>query len=114
MTQATQEQASPRKLTGKLVGIVVSDKMTKTRTVEVAYQVRHPKYGKYLHRATRYHAHDELSISKVNDRVEIAACRPYSKTKSWRIVRVVEAALPPVDAVKNPEGFEGEAQKPAE
>ncbi len=110
MTQATQEQASPRKLTGKLVGLVTSDKTSKTRTVKVAYQVRHPKYGKYLHRSTSYHAHDEQNISKLSDRVEIAACRPYSKTKSWRIVRVVEASLPPIDAVKNPEGSESEVQ----
>jgi small subunit ribosomal protein S17 len=79
-----------RSLTRTLTGIVVSDKRDKTRTIAVAYQVKHPKYGKYLHRQTNYHVHDPENTSKNGDRVEIANCRPISKTKSWRLVRVVE------------------------
>jgi small subunit ribosomal protein S17 len=81
-----------RVLTGTKIGVVTSDKRDKTRTVEIAYSVRHPKYGKYLRRTSRFHVHDEKNESKLGDRVEIANCRPLSKTKSWRLVRVVEKA----------------------
>lgn len=83
------EQANSRVLTGTLVGQVTSDKRDKTRTVSVTYQARHAKYGKYLTRTTNYHVHDPENTSKVGDRVEIANCRPISKTKSWRLVKVV-------------------------
>jgi small subunit ribosomal protein S17 len=79
-------------LTGVRLGRVISDKCDKTRKVEVAYQVKHPKYGKYLQRQTAFHVHDAQNVSKMGDVVEIARCRPLSKTKSWRLVRVVEAA----------------------
>ena len=79
------------------VGVVASDKRNKTRTVVVDFQVRHPKYGKYLKRQSRFHVHDEANASKAGDRVEITNCRPISKTKSWRLVRVVEAAPAPVE-----------------
>ena len=78
-----------RKPAGTKIGTVVSDKRDKTRTVAVDYQVRHAKYGKYLHRQAKYHVHDEKNESKHGDRVEIASCRPLSKTKSWRLVRVI-------------------------
>ena len=93
MTQTSQpDQSVVRKpLTGTLIGVVTSDKRDKTRTVTVAYQVRHSKYGKYLKRQSRYHVHDAQNASKSGDRVEIANCRPISKTKSWRLVRVVES-----------------------
>jgi len=73
-------------------GRVVSDKRDKTRTVVIEFQVRHPKYGKYLLRRTKLNVHDEKNQSHVGDRVEITNCRPVSKTKSWRLVRVVEKA----------------------
>lgn len=73
-------------------GTVVSDKRDKTRTVAVAYQQRHGKYGKYLQRQAKYHVHDSQNQSKVGDRVQITPCRPMSKTKAWRLVRVVESA----------------------
>lgn len=92
-----------RKLTGTKVGTVVSDKRSKSRTVVVAYTYRHPKYGKFLRRETRHQVHDEANTCKLGDRVEIAPCRPVSKTKSWRLVKVVESALPPVEAVAEPE-----------
>ncbi len=72
------------------VGIVVSDKMDKTRVVKVAWQTTHPRYGKVLRRATRYYAHDEKNESHVGDRVEITETRPMSKLKRWRIVQIVE------------------------
>lgn len=80
---------SPRK-----IGIVESDARNKTRKVSIAFSVRHPKYGKYLKRSTVLHVHDENNVSKKGDRVEIAECRPISKTKSWVMLRVVEAATP--------------------
>ena len=79
-------------LLGTKIGTVTSDKSAKTRIVEVQHKVKHPKYGKWLKRDTRYHVHDEDNASKIGDRVEIANCRPYSKTKSWRLVKVIEAA----------------------
>src|ERR1043166_9511474 len=73
-----------------LRGVVESDKRDKTRKVVVPYQARHPKYGKYLRRETVIHAHDEGNQSKAGDLVEVAPCRPISKTKTWRVTRVVE------------------------
>lgn len=74
------------------VGVVISDKRDKTCTVVVAYQNRHPKYGKYIRQSSKFHVDDPKNLAKVGDRVEIANCRPISKTKSWRLVRVVEEA----------------------
>jgi len=86
--------AAPRKsLSGVKTGIVTSDKRDKTRTVEVAFQQRHTKYGKIMKRDSRFHVHDETNESRAGDRVEIAPCRPMSKTKTWRLVRVVEKAI---------------------
>lgn len=72
-----------------LVGVVTSDKMQKTRRVEIERLVKHPEYGKYQRRYTVCHAHDENNETHVGDRVEIMETRPLSKTKSWRIVRVI-------------------------
>jgi small subunit ribosomal protein S17 len=77
---------SPRK---REVGIVASDKMTKTRRVIVERFVPHPKYGKLLRRRTVCHAHDEANTSHKGDVVEIMETRPLSKLKRWRIVRIV-------------------------
>jgi len=74
------------------VGIVASDKAHKTIKVVVNYQMRHDKYGKYLKRRTVLHAHDEKDEAKEGDKVELAECRPLSKTKHHRLVRVVERA----------------------
>ena len=92
MSTATPASTT-RKLSGIQTGTVVSDKRNKTRKVAVTYQVRHPKYGKYLTRQTFYQVHDEQNASAMGDRVEIANCRPISKTKSWRLIRVVEKAV---------------------
>lgn len=75
-----------------LTGEVVSDKMTKTVTVVVERREKHPLYKKYIRRSTRLHVHDENSECGVGDIVAIVQCRPYSKTKSWRLHRIVERA----------------------
>jgi small subunit ribosomal protein S17 len=72
------------------IGVVTSDKTAKTRRVEIPRQVRHPKYGKILHRKTICHVHDEKNESKAGDTVEIVECPPRSATKRWELVRVVE------------------------
>lgn len=73
------------------VGVVESDKRSKTRTVVVRFATRHPKYGKYIRHKTVLQAHDEGNTSKAGDTVEIGPCRPISKTKTWKVIRVVEA-----------------------
>ena len=71
------------------VGVVTSDKMAKTRRVEIPRLVRHAKYGKILRRKTVCHVHDETEESHLGDTVEIRESRPRSKTKRWELVRVV-------------------------
>ncbi len=73
-------------------GRVVSDKMDKTATVLVERQVKHPLYGKYMRRSTKFKIHDENNDCNAGDLVKIAECRPISKSKSWRLVEVVERA----------------------
>lgn len=74
------------------VGVVESDNRDKTIKVVMAYTLKHPKYGKYMRRRTKLHVHDETNEAKVGDTVEIMECRPYSKTKRWRLTRVVRAS----------------------
>lgn len=74
------------------VGVVSSDVRNKTISVTVQYSVKHPKYGKYSQRRTKYQAHDEKNEARKGDMVEIAECRPISKTKNWRLVRVLQKA----------------------
>jgi small subunit ribosomal protein S17 len=78
-------------------GYVASDKLDQTCAVRVNYQARHRKYGKYLQRQAKYQVHDPNNEAKRGDFVEITLCRPVSKTKSWRLVRVIEAAPLPVE-----------------
>ena len=73
-------------------GRVVSDKMDKSIVVAIERMVKHPIYGKYVKRTTKVHAHDENNECGLGDRVEIAECRPLSKTKSWTLVKVLEKA----------------------
>lgn len=70
-------------------GRVISNKADKTITVLVERQVKHPLYGKYIKRSTKFHAHDENNECGEGDMVAIAECRPISKTKSWRVVEVL-------------------------
>lgn len=72
-----------------VVGEVTSDKMNKTRRVEIPRLEKHPQYGKYIRRRTICHVHDEKNESHLGDKVEIVECRPYSKLKRWRLIRVV-------------------------
>lgn len=82
-----RERGKIRVVTGK----VVSDKMDKTITVRQERLVEHPLYGKYIRRASTYKAHDENNQGRIGDTVEIAFCRPISKTKTWRLVRVLRS-----------------------
>jgi small subunit ribosomal protein S17 len=74
------------------IGVVTSDKMNKTRRVEIPRLVKHARYGKYIKRRTICHVHDEQNESRMGDTVEIMESRPLSKTKNWRFVRVVTKA----------------------
>ena len=71
-------------------GVVVSDKRDKTIGVRIDSMVRHARYEKYIHRRTVVHAHDEGNVAHVGDAVEIMECRPISKQKSWRLLRVTK------------------------
>ena len=73
-------------------GSVISARMDKSITVLVVRQVKHPLYKKYIRRSTRLHAHDESNDCKEGDTVLIEECRPLSKTKSWRVIQVLERA----------------------
>lgn len=73
-----------------VLGRVVSDKMNKTITVLVERRVKHPLYGKFISKSTKFHAHDEDNQCGVGDLVSIRECRPMSKSKSWTLVEVVE------------------------
>jgi len=79
-------------LTRTLTGRVTSDKMEKTITVMIERRVKHPIYGKYVKRSTKLHAHDEQNECQEGDLVTIEQCRPISKSKAWRLVRVEEKA----------------------
>jgi len=72
-----------------LNGRVSSNKMDKSATVVVERLERHPIYGKYVRRSTKYHVHDENNECRIGDLVAIQECRPISKTKSWKLVRVL-------------------------
>ena len=87
---ATQQAAAPAKNQRKLVGRVVSDKMQKTVVVRVERRVRDSLMGKIITRSKKFHAHVESGEFKEGDLVEIAECRPISRTKAWRVTRLVE------------------------
>ncbi len=75
-----------------VTGVVISNSGDKSVRVAIDYKVRHPKYGKYVKRRTKLVVHDEHNHSGVGDVIEISECRPRSKTKNWRLVRVVTKA----------------------
>jgi small subunit ribosomal protein S17 len=81
-----------RKLRKVLQGVVVSDKMDKTRVVSVRRTIKHSLYTKVLRRTSKFYAHDENNQSHTGDVVEISSTRPLSKLKRWRVVKVVEQA----------------------
>ena len=84
--------ASQRSRRRTLTGRVTSTKMQSTLTVLVERTYKHGKYGKYVRKNKKYHAHDEREEAQVGDQVEIVATRPYSKIKRWRLVSVTEKA----------------------
>ena len=90
--KATESHDNPRNDPRTVTGVVSSDKMNKTRSVTVTRLVQHPLYKKYMRRRTTYKAHDENNTSRTGDKVVIAQTRPLSKTKSWRLVEVLERA----------------------
>jgi len=73
-----------------LQGVVTSQKMNKTVTVMVGRRTKHPKYGKYISLSTKYHVHDEKEVSNEGDTVLIQECKPISRTKSWKLVEVIQ------------------------
>lgn len=75
-----------------LQGRVISDRMDKTITVLVERRVQHPIYGKFVRRSTKVHAHDESNDCRVGDVVVVEQCRPISKSKTWRLLQIVERA----------------------
>jgi small subunit ribosomal protein S17 len=81
-----------RNLRKTKTGVVRSNKMQKTITVSVERRVKHPIYGKFVKKTTRFHAHDEKNECQVGDVVKIMESRPLSKSKRWRLVEIVEKA----------------------
>ena len=88
-TPATAKRKARRSIVGR---VVAANRTPKTLKVEVGFLSRHPKYGKYMRRSSRLTVHDEKSEARQGDQVEITECRPISKTKSWRLVRIVSKA----------------------
>jgi small subunit ribosomal protein S17 len=90
---ATTTVQKPRGNRKRVIGVVVSDKMQKTRTVAVTEFYRHAKYGKYIKRTLKFHVHDEKNDAKTGDTVQIIEDRPLSATKRWRLMKVLERAV---------------------
>lgn len=81
-----------RNLRKERTGVVVSDKMDKTITVSVERRVKHPIYGKFVKKTSKFHAHDENNDCGAGDTVRIMETRPLSKSKNWRLVEIIERA----------------------
>jgi small subunit ribosomal protein S17 len=89
-TAKKAEAGRPQSSKRKLIGLVVGDKMNKTRVVLVERRLSHAKYGKYMTRRSKYKAHDEKNEYRVGDRVEIVESRPLSREKRWRVERLLD------------------------
>ena len=92
MTQTTAKR-KPSARESRIVrrlGTVISDKGDKSIRVRFQYTVKHPMYGRYVRRSTTLHAHDEKNEARVGDSVEVVGCRRMSKTKSWRLTRILK------------------------
>jgi small subunit ribosomal protein S17 len=85
-------EENTRNLRKERIGVVVSNKMQKSIVVAVKRKVKHPIYGKFVNKTTKFYAHDEANTSNVGDVVRIMEVRPLSKTKSWRLVEIIEKA----------------------
>lgn len=81
-----------RNLRKTRIGIVVSNKMDKSITVTMERKVKHPMYGKFLKKTTKFHAHDERNEANIGDTVRLMETRPISKLKRWRLVEIIEKA----------------------
>ncbi len=81
-----------RNLRKERIGVVVSDKMDKSIVVEVSRKVKHPKYGKFVKKTSKFMAHDEENTCNIGDTVKIMETRPLSKDKNWRLVEIIERA----------------------
>jgi small subunit ribosomal protein S17 len=81
-----------RNLRKERIGVVTSDKMEKSIVVSVERKVKHPMYGKFVKKTTKFVAHDEKNDSNIGDTVKIMETRPLSKSKCWRLVEIVERA----------------------
>ena len=92
MSEQTKTPSGDVKTARSLSGRVTSNKMNKTITVQVDRRIRHPLYGKIVTRHTKLHAHDESNECKEGDLGQIEECRPLSKSKAWRLVKVLERA----------------------
>ena len=92
MTEVTNIESQAETKTRTVTGRVVSDKMDKSISVQIARVVKHPLYGKYLRRSTKVLVHDEENTCNSGDMVSITECRPLSKRKAWRLVEILERA----------------------
>ena len=81
-----------RKYRKTRTGVVSSNKMEKTITVTVVRKLKHPKYGKFVKKSNKFHAHDESNDAQIGDLVRIVETRPLSKSKRWRLVEIIEKA----------------------
>ncbi len=81
-----------RNLRKERIGLVVSNKMEKSITVTIERKVKHPIYGKFVKKSTKFTAHDEANDCNIGDTVKIAETRPLSKNKRWRLVEILERA----------------------
>ncbi|MFN8282371.1 MAG: 30S ribosomal protein S17 [Chitinophagales bacterium] len=90
--QMSTEATTERQLRKTRIGVVSSNKMEKTITVSVVRKLKHPKYGKFLKKTKKFHAHDEKNECNIGDTVKIMETRPLSATKRWRLVEIVEKA----------------------
>ena len=81
-----------RNLRKTMIGVVTSDKMDKTVVVTIKDRVKHPLYSKIVDRSVKYKAHDENNECGIGDKVQIMECRPLSKDKNWRVVKIIEKA----------------------
>jgi len=89
----SEKEIKDKKTVRTLSGVVVSNKMDKTITVLVERKIKHPRYGKYIKRSTKIHAHDEKNICNEGDVVSISEVRPISKTKQWQLVEVITKSV---------------------
>lgn len=90
VTTTTEAITIDRNLRKVKVGVVTSNKMDKSISVKVERKVKHPLYGKFVKKSTKFHAHDEKNECSIGDTVKIMETRPISKTKRWRLVEVIE------------------------